>query len=52
MIRFASIKQVEIIGEATKNLTEETKNKYSNIEWIQITGLRDIFSARIFWYRC
>lgn len=48
MIRFASIKQVEIIGEAAKNLTEETKKNYSTVEWRQIAGLRNILVHEYF----
>lgn len=38
----ATIRQFEIIGEATKRLTEEFKNKHSNIPWKQMAGMRDI----------
>lgn len=40
MMKFASVKQIEIIGEAANHITEETKNKFSEIQWRQITGLR------------
>jgi uncharacterized protein with HEPN domain len=39
MMRFASIKQLEIIGEAANYITVETKIKFTDIEWRQITGL-------------
>ena len=42
MMRFASIKQIEIIGEAANFITVETKEKFSEIEWSQITGMRHI----------
>ena len=45
MMRFASIKQIEIIGEAANYITEATKNKFSEIEWRQIAGLRQYFST-------
>lgn len=32
MMRFASIKQIEIIGEAVYRLSKEFKNKYDYIE--------------------
>lgn len=38
----ATIRQLEIIGEATKQLSEEFRSKYSNIPWKRIAGLRDI----------
>lgn len=30
-----------IIGEATKNLTEEIRNKHHNIPWKKIAGMKD-----------
>ncbi len=32
MMRFASIKQLEIIGEASNHISNETKSKFSEIE--------------------
>jgi uncharacterized protein with HEPN domain len=46
--KFASIKQLEIIGEAAKNITEETKIRFSQIEWQKITGLRNILVHEYF----
>jgi uncharacterized protein with HEPN domain len=40
MMKFASVKQIEIIGEAAKHISDETKEKFSEIQWRQITGLR------------
>ncbi|MDO8517294.1 MAG: DUF86 domain-containing protein [Nanoarchaeota archaeon] len=37
----AVIRQLEIIGEASKNLSEEFKNKYKFVEWKLIAGFRD-----------
>lgn len=37
----ACIRRLEIIGEAVKNISFETKSKYSYIEWKQIAGTRD-----------
>lgn len=48
MMHFASIKQIEIIGEAANYISEETKNKFSDIEWRQITGLRHILVHEYF----
>ena len=33
MMRFASIKQIEIIGEAANYISKETKNKFADIPW-------------------
>jgi uncharacterized protein with HEPN domain len=38
----AVIRNLEIIGEASKNIPSEIKEKYPNIEWKKIIGLRDI----------
>lgn len=48
MMRFASIKQIEIIGEAANYITEETKNKFNGIQWRQIIGLRHILVHEYF----
>ncbi len=37
----AIIRKLEIIGEATKNLKSEFRNKYPQVEWQKISGLRD-----------
>ena len=48
MMRFASIKQIEIIGEAANLITQETKNKIVNINWQQIVGMRHILVHQYF----
>lgn len=48
MMRFASIKQIEIIGEAANFITAETKEKFSEIKWSQITGMRHILVHEYF----
>jgi uncharacterized protein with HEPN domain len=48
MMRFASIKQIEIIGEAANYVTPETKQQFSEIEWGQITGMRHILVHEYF----
>ncbi len=37
----AIIRRLEIIGEATKNIPLSFREKYLNIEWQKIAGLRD-----------
>jgi uncharacterized protein with HEPN domain len=48
MMRFACIKQMEIIGEASKHITEGLKSKYPEIEWSQIIGMRNVFAHEYF----
>ena len=38
----AIIREIEIIGEATKNIPENFRKIYPNVEWKKIAGLRDI----------
>ena len=38
----AVIRQLEIIGEAAKNLSEEIRSSDSSIPWRRICGLRDV----------
>ena len=40
-VKDATVRRIEIIGEATKNLTSEFRKKYPNIEWRDIAGTRD-----------
>jgi len=48
MMRFACIKQMEIVGEASKHITEELKSKFPEIEWSQIIGMRNVFAHEYF----
>lgn len=48
MMRFACIKQMEIIGEASNHLSSELKSKFTDIEWAQIVGMRNIFAHEYF----
>jgi len=41
MIQSATIREIEVIGEAAKNISKETRNKNRHIPWKQITGMRD-----------
>jgi len=35
------LRGLEIIGEATKSLSEELKTKYPQVPWKEIAGMRD-----------
>jgi uncharacterized protein with HEPN domain len=48
MMRFACIKQLEIIGEASSHISEETKTKFLEIEWNQLKGMRNVFVHEYF----
>jgi uncharacterized protein with HEPN domain len=48
MMRFACIKQLEIIGEAANHISEGIKNQFTSIEWPQIVGMRNIFVHEYF----
>jgi uncharacterized protein with HEPN domain len=37
----AIIREFEIIGEASKNISPDTKRKYEKIPWNEIAGFRD-----------
>ena len=37
----ATIRNLEIIGEATKNLSAGFRQKYSQVKWKKIAGMRD-----------
>ena len=41
-IKDATVRRIEIIGEAVKNISKEFKQKYPEIEWVKIAGARDI----------
>lgn len=37
----AIVRNLEIIGEAVKNISSDFKKRYKNIEWKKLAGLRD-----------
>lgn len=41
LVRSAVIRQIEIIGEATKYLSDNTRVSYPNVPWKDIAGMRD-----------
>ncbi|VVB68843.1 Uncharacterised protein [uncultured archaeon] len=40
-LRRSFIRSLEVIGEATKNLSQDLKDDHPEIEWRKITGMRD-----------
>jgi uncharacterized protein with HEPN domain len=41
LVMDAVLRNIEIIGEATKNLPEDVRAKMPGIEWKKIAGMRD-----------
>ena len=37
----ATLRKLEVIGQAVKNLSERTKSRQPDIPWKQIAGMRD-----------
>lgn len=42
VLRFASIKQLEIIGEASNHLSQELLEQHQEVPWAQIVALRNV----------
>lgn len=42
LIQDAVIRNFEIIGEATKHMSESFRGKYTEVPWKKIAGMRDI----------
>jgi len=47
-VRDANLRRLEIIGEAVKNLPIRFREKYPEVEWTKIAGLRDIVIHKYF----
>ena len=41
-LKRAFVRSIEIIGEASKNVSNEFRLKYPNIDWKKIAGMRDV----------
>lgn len=48
MMQYASVKQLEIIGEAANHFTSHFKNLYSEIRWREIIDLRNLLIHEYF----
>ena len=48
MMRYASIKQIEIIGEAANHLSDQTRDAFPEIQWRRIIGLRHVLVHEYF----
>ncbi len=48
MAGYACVRSLEVIGEAAKNVSAETKRKNHGIAWQKIAGMRDVLSHGYF----
>lgn len=48
MVLDAVIRNIEIIGEASKNIPVSVRHSYSNIPWDQMSGMRNILVHEYF----
>jgi uncharacterized protein with HEPN domain len=48
LVQDGVIRQLEIIGEATKNLSQETRDKDVQIPWKDMAGMRDVLIHQYF----
>lgn len=48
LVQDAVLRNLEIIGEASNNLSEEIKNKHKEVPWKRIIGMRNIISHKYF----
>ena len=44
----ATVRRLEIIGEAVKHISKSTREKYSEVEWRGVAGFRDIMIHEYF----
>ncbi|MBI3252564.1 MAG: DUF86 domain-containing protein [Candidatus Omnitrophica bacterium] len=42
------VRNLEILGEASKNIPQQTRKKHPEVEWRKIGGLRDILAHEYF----
>jgi len=47
-VQDAVARRLEIIGEAVKNIDENFRNKYPEVPWKKIAGMRDIIAHEYF----
>lgn len=47
-LKRAFVRSLEIIGEATKNVSADLRQKYSHIDWRAMAGMRDRLIHRYF----
>jgi len=40
----ATLRNLEILGEAAKNIPEDIRGRYPQVEWRKVSGLRDVLT--------
>jgi len=40
-LKRAFVRSIEVIGEATKNISDDLRNRYPEVEWRSMAGMRD-----------
>jgi uncharacterized protein with HEPN domain len=48
VIRAAVVHWLTVVGEAARYVSEETKNRYTDIEWKRMVGMRNVMVHRYF----
>ncbi len=48
MIQDAVMRNLEIIGEATKKISKGLNNQYTEIPWLEMAGMRDVLIHEYF----
>ena len=46
--KFAVIRGLEIIGEATKHISDEVRARYPQVPWKEMAGMRDVLAHDYF----
>ena len=46
--KFAVIRALEIIGEATKHISDEVRVRYPEVPWKEMAGMRDVLAHDYF----
>lgn len=42
MIQDATVRNLEIVGEATKNISREFRDRHPEVSWARMAGMRDV----------